>query len=110
MSAPAPLGEETDKLVEQLKGLDDPEDRRRFVASHLELQNAELLSSVTNRVLRQIRVSAEDALRLAEAACAIAEGIGTPAALAEGIRSRANALYANGQNATAAQLHANAAE
>ena len=109
MSSPAQSGEIAEKLVESLAGLDSGEDRRQFVAAHPELLKAETLSFITARVLRQIRVSAEQALRLAEAACVISEGIGTPAALAEGLRSKANALYANGQNAAAAELHAKAA-
>ena len=110
MSSPAASSEFTDKLIAALAALDSTDERRQFVLTHLELQTTELLSSITGRVLRQIRVSADQALRLAEAACSIAEVIGTPAARAEGYRSKANALSANGQNAAAAELHAKAGE
>src|SRR6185312_11620622 len=39
----------------------------------------------------------------------VAETLNTPEALAEGSRSRANALFASGQNAAAAELHERAA-
>ncbi len=110
MSSPASLGQAAERFLEELTALDSADDRARYVAAHPDVKNAELLSALTTRVLRQIRVSTEHALRMAEAACAIAEGIGTPAARAEGLRSKANALYASGQNAVAADLHAEAAE
>ncbi|MGH9522243.1 MAG: CHAT domain-containing protein [Terriglobales bacterium] len=109
MSAP-PQSVEIEALVEQMSSLLSEDERRAFVEANPSLRNTEVLSSVTNRVLRQIRVSTADALRLADAAVTIAEALNTPAALAEGLRSRANALYGMGQNAAAAELHARAAE
>jgi CHAT domain-containing protein len=110
MSTPVSMAQAAERSIDELSALDDPAARAHYVEAHPELRNAELLSALTTRVLRQIRISADRALRMAEAACAIADGIGTPAALAEGLRSKANALYANGQNAAAAELHAKAAE
>ncbi len=109
MSAPAPIADR-DALVERLCALDSAEERRAFVQSHPCLSDADILSSLTTRVLRQIRVSTADALRFAEAAVTIAESLNTPAALAEGLRSKANALSASGQNGAAADLHLRAAE
>jgi CHAT domain-containing protein len=109
MSSPA-FGADAAKLVDELTALDKADERRQFLAEHPALKNMEVLAAVTTCVLRRIRVSAEQAMRDAEAAYSIAEAIGTPEALAEGLRSKANALYGNGQNAAAAEMHAKAAQ
>src|ERR1051326_4769117 len=108
MTRPATSGDTAEKLVNELAALETPEQRREFVAAHPALQDSAVLVAVTTRVLRQIRISAEEALGLSEAALAISEAIGTPEALAEGLRSKANALYGKGQNAAAAELHSKA--
>lgn len=110
MSSATPRRTDIDALVERLSALASKEERRAFVDAHRALRTPEVLTEVTSRVLRQIRVSTPDAVRLSDAAVTIAEALNTPAAMAEGFRSKANALYASGQNASAAELHQRAAE
>ena len=110
MSSATPRATDIEALIERLSALASEEERRAFVDAHRALRDPEVLTAVTSRVLRQIRVSTADAVRLSDAAVSIAKALNTPAALAEGFRSRANALYATGQNAAAAELHARAAE
>src|SRR5947209_15920463 len=56
-------------------------------------------------VRERVRVDTQQALGLAEAAMAIAQRIGDRESLAHSFRAKANALYASGQNQSAAELH-----
>src|SRR5205085_6474207 len=97
-------------LIDRLAALADDGERRALIAAQPALRSPELLNALTTRVLRQIRVSTADALRLADCAITIAESLGTPAARAEALRCKANALYGAGQNNPAIELHQQAAQ
>src|SRR5262249_5505083 len=79
----------TEILVEQLAAQPDAEERCALIAAHPAEQLRDLLTTVTTRVLRQVRVSTVEALRLGDSAITVAERLATPAARAEALRSKA---------------------
>src|SRR5437667_7331913 len=63
-------------------------------------RSSDLLSGL---VLEKIRVNTREALHLADAALLIARRLRRKKGLAEGLRTKANALYACGQNRAAVE-------
>ncbi len=108
MSGSAVPGD-VDSLALALGSLLTEAERRAFLGEHPSLRNAETVAALATRVNRQARVNTTEALHLADAAITIAESLGTPEALAEAQRAKANALYISGQNAPAAEFHQRAA-
>jgi tetratricopeptide (TPR) repeat protein len=97
-----PLGEE---YFSDLVQLNDSASRKSFLEQHETLLRREVVVRLTEVVVRRIRVDAQESLRLAEAAIEIAQVLNSDECLALGLRAKANALYASGDNHAAADHH-----
>jgi CHAT domain-containing protein len=97
-----PPGEE---YFADLAQLSDSASRRSFLEQHEILVRREVVVRLTAVVVRRIRVDAQESARLAEAAIEIAQMLNSKECLALGLRAKANALYAAGDNRAAVELH-----
>src|ERR1700682_900254 len=98
------------ELFSQLEQLESEPARRRFLSRHKELARPEVLTQLSALVLEKIRVNAREALRLADAALLIARRLRNKGDLALGLRTKANALYASGDNRSSVEHHEQAIE
>jgi hypothetical protein len=89
----------------ELAQLADSESRKLFLKKHESLLRPEVVVRLTEVVVRRIRVDAQQSFRLAEAAIEIAQLLNNEECLALGLRAKANALYASGDNHAAVELH-----
>ena len=94
-----------ERLLFELGGLPDAASREKYLNRHPALLKADVITQLTEMVRERVRVDTQQALGLAEAAMAIAQRIGDRGSLAHSFRAKANALYASGQNQSAAELH-----
>jgi CHAT domain-containing protein/citrate lyase gamma subunit len=101
--------QDTHALVERLQALNDETRRATFLSRHRSLLRSDLVTQLTDQVREQVRVDVQQALRLADAALSIAHKLDDKGALARALRSKANALYARGEHASAVNLHEQAA-
>ena len=79
--------------------------RRNFLRRHHGLVHPDVAERLTSAVYDQLRVDVPQALRLAEAAVAVARRIDNKETLARSLRAKANALYFNGESKSAVDLH-----
>ena len=105
MSAGASPAPDLEAVIAQLSALVDESALGRFIADNHSLWQPALVQELSNQVRQLVRVDTVSALRLADAAVAISETLGDKAALAQSLRSKANALYAIDQHAAAVELH-----
>ena len=89
----------------ELAQLADSPSRKAFLREHETLLRPEVVVRLTEVVVRRIRVDAVESFRLAEAAIEIAQLLNDEQSLALGLRAKANALYASGDNRAAAEHH-----
>jgi CHAT domain-containing protein/tetratricopeptide (TPR) repeat protein len=101
--------ESKEKSLQKLAALPDEAGRHRFLSRRKSLVQAEVVVELAHRVRDEVRVDAQHALQLAEAAVAIAAKLGTPESQAWASRAKANALYVGGQHTAAVDLHQQAA-
>src|SRR6266849_4576169 len=94
-----------DQLLSQLSKLDSDARRRSFLDRHRLLLNSKTVERLARMVVEKIRVDTREALRLAEAAVAIARRLRRKDVIALGLRAKANALYACGDNHAAVEHH-----
>ncbi|MGC1494135.1 MAG: tetratricopeptide repeat protein, partial [Candidatus Acidiferrum sp.] len=92
-------------LLAQLGRLENEPDRLKFLSRHKALIRGEVLKQLADLVLEKIRIDTHEALRLAEAAVLIGRKLRRKDDLAFAIRSKANALYACGDNRAAVEHH-----
>lgn len=105
MSAGASPALDVERVIAQLSALADENARTRFIAENSALWQPALVRELSNRVRQLVRVDTVTALRLADAAVVISESLGDKLALAQSLRSKANALYAIDQHAAAVDFH-----
>jgi len=98
-----------DALFAQLAALRDEAGRRKFLLRHKSLLRADVVARLSESVPKRIWVDAQEALALAEAACAIARRLESKTALAQSLRAKGNALYALRRLKEAVSLHREAA-
>jgi len=98
-----------DALFAQLAALRDETGRRKFLLRHKSLLRADVVARLSESVPKRIWVDAQEALALAEAACAIARRLESKTALAQSLRAKGNALYALRRLKEAVSLHREAA-
>src|SRR5260221_2222835 len=79
--------------------------RSKFLAKHKSFLRPEVVEQLAKLVVQKVRVNTQEALRLAEAAIAIAKRLRRKESLALSLRAKANALYACGDNRAAVELH-----
>jgi CHAT domain-containing protein len=88
-----------------LAQLADSPSRKEFLREHESLLRPDVVVRLTEVVVRRIRVDAAESFHLAEAAIEIAQMLNDEESLALGLRAKANALYASGDNRAAAEHH-----
>lgn len=91
--------------VAQLAQLATEADRRKFLSHHRGLIRKDIVDQLAELVVERVRVSTQEALRLAEAAILIARRLKREDSLALGLRAKANALYSFGDNRAAIEHH-----
>jgi CHAT domain-containing protein/predicted negative regulator of RcsB-dependent stress response len=99
-----------EELLLQLAHLENEQDRRTFLSRHKALIRGEVVNQLADLVLERIRVDTREALHLAEAAVLIGRGLRRKEDIALGLRAKANALYACGDNRAAVEHHEQAFE
>src|SRR5713101_6286168 len=97
-------------LFSQLAQLESEAARRKFLTRHPALVHAEIVDRLARLVVERVRVDTREAVHLAEAAVLIGKRLRRKESLALGLRAKANALYASGDNAAAVEHHEKAVE
>jgi CHAT domain-containing protein len=99
-----------EELFSQLAQLESEPARKRFLTRNAALVSPEVVEQLARMVVERIRVHTGEAVHLAEAAVLIAKRLRRKESLALGMRAKANALYACGNNAAAVEHHEKAIE
>jgi CHAT domain-containing protein len=97
-------------LLSELASLDTDSARREFLSRHPALVRGEVVDRLAQLVVERVRVDTREAVHLAEAAVLIGKRLRRKESLALGLRAKANALYACGDNAAAVEHHEKAVE
>lgn len=97
-----------EELLTQFSEISDDAVRKQFLARHRSLSKTEVVTAIAEKVLAEVRIDVQRALRLADAGLAIADNVNDRESRARAFRAKANALYVSGQNAAAAEQHAQA--
>ena len=100
----------SEKLISELASLDSDLARKKFTTRYPALVRAEVIERLAKLVVERVRVNTREALHLAEAAVLIGKKLRRKESLALGLRAKANALYACGDNAAAVEHHEKAVE
>jgi CHAT domain-containing protein len=98
------MEQQIEELCGELARLPDEESRRAFLGRAPELRQSEIVEQLAEAVRHQVRVDVPQALRLAEAALAIAAELPDQEARARALRAKANALWFMGQCKDAVDL------
>src|SRR5271157_4589521 len=99
-----------EELLLQLARVDNDSDRRKFLTRHRALVRKEVVERLARLVVERVRIDTREAVYLAESAVLIARKLRSKESLALGLRAKANALYACGNNAAAVEHHEKAIE
>ncbi len=94
-----------EELFAQLAHFESEPARRKFLTRHKSLARPEVVKQLSDLVLEKIRVNTREALCLADAALLIARKLRRKEELALGLRTKANALYASGDNRSSVEHH-----
>ena len=94
-----------EQLFSKLGRLENGPERQRFLSRHPSLIRTEVVTQLAELALEKIRVNTREALHLADAALLIARRLRRKGDLALGLRAKANALYACGDNRAAVEHH-----
>ncbi|HUI74736.1 MAG TPA: CHAT domain-containing protein [Candidatus Acidoferrum sp.] len=95
----------SEKLFSQLAGTTGEAERKRLLARHRSLISPAIVKRLAEMVVTSVRVDTHRALALADSALEIAKRLRQKEAIALGMRARANALYASGDNQAAIEHH-----
>ncbi|MGI8962061.1 MAG: CHAT domain-containing protein [Bryobacteraceae bacterium] len=104
------MEQQIEKLCGELSKLSDQASRKALLRNSPELLHTEIVEQLTEAVRHQVRIDVQQALRLAEAALAIAAELPDKEALARALRAKANALWFMGQCKAAVDLFREAAQ
>jgi CHAT domain-containing protein len=99
-----------EELFSGLAQLETETERRKFIARHGALVRVEVVERLAKLVVERVRVNTREAVNLGEAAVLIGKKLRRKESLALGLRAKANALYACGNNAGAVEHHEKAFE
>jgi CHAT domain-containing protein/Tfp pilus assembly protein PilF len=94
-----------EELISELAGLGSDAARKKFLSRHKALVRSEVVKRLAELVVEKIRVDTRQAVSLADAALVIARKLRRKEDMALGLRARANALYASGENRAAVEHH-----
>jgi len=81
-----------DDILGEFAGFSDSLDAGAWLRGRPHLLRREVVEILAEAVRQRVRVDVDDAMRLAEAALALAAILGDPASLGRGCRAKANAL------------------
>lgn len=107
---PARSRNPAERLISELASLDTVSARTEFLNRHPVLLRGEVVGRLAQLVVERVRVNTREAVHLAEAAVLIGKRLRRKESLALGLRAKANALYASGDNAAAVEHHEKAVE
>jgi CHAT domain-containing protein len=99
-----------EELLLELAHVDTDSARQNFFARHRGLLRSDVVERLARLVVERIRIDTRQAVNLSEAAVLIARKMRKKESLALGLRAKANALYACGNNAAAVEHHEKAVE
>lgn len=99
------VSEALEALMEKLGQAEKQAERKRILESHQSLISSNLVRVLAERVVERVRMDTHQALALAEAALLIAYKLNHKEDIALGLRAKANALYASGDNKSAVEHH-----
>ncbi|HLZ49221.1 MAG TPA: CHAT domain-containing tetratricopeptide repeat protein [Candidatus Acidoferrum sp.] len=99
-----------EEILLQLGRIENEPDRRRYLSRHKALLRSEVVTQLADLVHEKIRVDTKEALRLAEGALMIGRRLRRKEDIGLGLRAKANALYACGDNRAAVEHHEQAFE
>jgi CHAT domain-containing protein len=99
-----------EELLLQLGRIENEPDRRKYISRHKALLRSEVVTQLADLVHEKIRVDTKEALRLAEGALLIGRRLRRKEDIGLGLRAKANALYACGDNRAAVEHHEQAFE
>ena len=102
---PATTKSSPEALFARLAQIEQVSDRRKFLSRHKSLVNSSVVNQLADLVLEKIRVNTQEALHLADAGLLIARKLRRKEDIALGLRTKANALYACGDNRAAVEHH-----
>jgi CHAT domain-containing protein/Tfp pilus assembly protein PilF len=94
-----------DELFPQLAQLTDAAGWSKFIRHHPQLLEAAVVERLSAAVTERLRVNTAQALRMADAAVVLAAKVGNPESVALSLRTKANALWASGDNKSAVSFH-----
>src|SRR5215475_10414540 len=87
-----------ESLVEELALTESQAEREEILAKNGSLLVPEIVTELGKKVVERVRVDTHQARALAESALLIANKLGSKEEIAVGLRAKANALYASGDN------------
>jgi CHAT domain-containing protein/predicted negative regulator of RcsB-dependent stress response len=93
------------ELLLKLANLEKDSDRKKLLLRHKALIRPAVVQELADLVLEKIRVNTQEALHLADAALLVAHKLRRKQDVALGLRAKANALYATGDNRAALEHH-----
>ncbi len=105
MSATKEISAPLQSFLQELSELPNEAARRQFLAGHQQLLSPEVVEQIAEAVHAQVRINADVALALADAAVMIAGELHNPQSLGRSLRAKANALFTLGKNREAIELH-----
>ncbi|MBI2816269.1 MAG: CHAT domain-containing protein [Acidobacteria bacterium] len=94
-----------EKLVEELIKATDTVSLRGFLSRHRSLLPPDLVEKLAEVARENLRVNAQESLRIADAALVVADEIGTTDSKARALRAKANALWFLNHNKEAVELY-----
>src|SRR5260370_6909936 len=94
-----------EELFLQLAGLESNAALRKFLLRHKSLLRSEVVKQLAELVVEKVRGDTKQALSVGDAALGIATKLRRKEDVALGLRARANALYASGDNRAAVEHH-----
>src|SRR5438128_7957561 len=96
-------------MIARLLALTDIASQHEVVGQHPSFDWEGIVTTLTDRVRREVHVNAANAERMADIAIVVAETVGSQVVLAKSLRAKANALYTLDQHANAVAMHERAA-
>src|SRR5882672_12117573 len=105
MTADREAATSRETLIEELARTQSQTEREQLLANNGTLLAADVVSQRAKKVVERVRVDTHQTRALAESALLIANKLGGKEEIALGLRAKANALYASGDNKEAVRHH-----
>ena len=105
MSAATAAATSANLFLQELRSLSDPAGRKEFLGNHKERLSPQLVIDLANEVRSSARVNPGESLAISEIAIEVADALGDPFAMGHALRSKANAIFTQGNYTSAVELH-----